>query len=76
MNPVVKQDKKQSANMTHPNGTVQRIVPKELSHEILDTKTVRTRYKAGYCNFTVVSSFSGDKPLLDAFYEILHQRQK
>ena len=55
--------------------TAPRITPVELSHEILSTDTVRTQYKAGYCQFTVTSRFAGDKPLSDVFLEVIQRKQ-
>ena len=71
MKPVNKDGTATEMCLVTSPGTQPRIVPTELSHEILGNDTVRTKYRAGYCQFTVTSRFTGDKPLSDALFEIL-----
>ena len=52
-----------------------RIAPVQLSHEQIDNRTTRARYKAGYGFYTVISRFDGNKSLCDLFYEIIIQKQ-
>jgi hypothetical protein len=51
--------------------TQARIKPVELSRQCVDSKTVQTKYKAGYGFVTVNSNFTGKKELPDLFFEIL-----
>ena len=75
MESITKDVAKAGSLLATPSSTPLRITLVELSHELLGSNTVRTKYKAGYAHFTVTSRFTGDKPLSEALFEIIQRKQ-
>jgi hypothetical protein len=59
------------------NETTQtRIAPTELSRKQVDSKTIQTRYKAGYGFASVTSRFSEYGQISDLIYQIAKKHSK